>query len=427
MKKKLALLLAAALLLSVTAACGVKPAEKKEDMPSSVAEALATPTPEVTPEPAPAVPAPTPTPTWELASGRVDGVGATYATLTRGELVEVIGEDGDYYVIHYGDLDLYVEKYFIRLSNEPAFSSYTTTARYSGEVYENPYFEGEMLCTYSKYAELTVLDEFGLWALVNVGGRVGYTYSHNMSSSAGYSGGTSGGGGGTTGGGGGNTPGGGGGTTGGGGTSGDGGDISLGDLGFTAASYEAVELATYDMGPKPGEFVSGVATVLADGVEAYLFFISTDAVYMVVDNGDDTRTIFDGKNTVTVPSWAVYLDDYYEVWDGSATSGAEIYDNYRFIGGKNLARNTAVTVIFSTGNYYVVTVDGKTGYMMYSDVSDGETYVDYSGGGNTSGGGGGGNTPSGGDTPGGGDTPSGGDTPGGGTTGGGQEWTDPVF
>ena len=112
MKKIIALTLAMLLLLTL-ASCG-----KKEAEPTTEAATVPTEAPVETPTEAPTEePAPT-EPEWEPGVSRAGYGEAVYDTLCRGDEITVIGEWKDYYVIEGEEVDLLIEKRFVRLSSE---------------------------------------------------------------------------------------------------------------------------------------------------------------------------------------------------------------------------------------------------------------------------------------------------------------------
>ena len=80
----------------------------------------------------------------------------------------------------------------------------------------------------------------------------------------------------------------------------------------------------------------------------------------------------------------------YAQWDGFAGYNAYLYDNYLMQGeGKRLNVNTAITVLWDGGDYYLVSVNEEIGYLPVSEANQNR----YATGGGGGGGGGGDWTP----------------------------------
>jgi hypothetical protein len=164
----------------------------------------------------------------------------------------------------------------------------------------------------------------------------------------------------------------------GGGGSADGGDISLGFGGIvTLSNVEQI-----------GE-VTGTAEVLADGTQVILgYFDREDLAPVVTEEG--FAPAWDGYYTLYLDGLYAYLpqnlallegETPYEQWNGFTGYNGVMYDHYLVLGeGKNLSLNTAVTVLWDGGDFYVVRINNEIGYMAKNQVSK-DRYVVSSGGG----------------------------------------------
>ena len=361
--KLLLLLLVAALILS---ACGTAaPVSTPEPAPEPTA------TPAVTPEPAPEPtpePTPVPEPDTEPGTVRADSFGAVAAILSRGEVLSITGEEGDYYTVDLNGETAWVEKRLVRPAEEEPPEEkemYATTAPL--DLYDNPYFEGDPIATAGLNEKLKVLDIYGDLAVVEKDDVICVMHAGSLQDwPRVYQGGGNGGG----------------------DSSGgqDGGDIQLGARGGISGRW--LFLANGSTG-----------TVVADGTELYCSLLSSGDSVKVLEKDEEVCTLYFGleKVTGTVPRWLIALegDDSYEAWNGYAKYNAFLYPDHRMIKeGESLAVNTVVTVLWDVGNgTYLATVDGETlGYISSDYVSS--SMIQNSGG-------------------------SGGSS--------GQEWTDPVL
>lgn len=363
-----ALLLAFVFLLS---ACGTT-------APEPTPEPTPLPTPAPTPKPTPApTPTPIPEPDTEPGTVRADSFGAVFAHLSRGDVLNITGEEGDYYVVDLDGMTGYVEKRLVRPADEEAPEEREMYAANKPlEMYDNPYFEGEPV-KLKNNEKLNVVDIYGDLAVVE---KEETLYSMHVTSLRDrpivyQSGG-----------------GGGGGDDGGGGSSGgqDGGDIHLGAVIGGAKIRRLADAST--------------GTVVANGTELYCALLSSGDAVKVLEADDETCTLYYSLDvTGTVPRWLIEMegDEGYEPWDGYARPKAVVYPDHRMVQeGTALATNTVVTVLWDIGDgNYVATIDGETlGYIAAQNVQ--ATKIVFS----TGGGGG-----------------------GGGDSSGGQEWTEPVL
>lgn len=158
MKRIIALTLALMLLLTL-ASCGKK--EKVVETTPVVTEpAVETPT-----EPAPTEPAPT-EPEWEPGIARAGYGEGAYETYLRGVEVVVLGEWKDYFVIEGEEVDLLIEKQFVRTESEDPFEERVGYAKWNTEVYDNVYREGESVAKLNSNKKVNVIDGKGDWLLI---------------------------------------------------------------------------------------------------------------------------------------------------------------------------------------------------------------------------------------------------------------------
>ena len=354
MKKLLIFILAAALIL---AGCS---SVKSEDTAASP-----------TPVPTPTVePTPEPTPEWTGAKVRIGNIGAIYTYFDRGEMLNIIDEDGDWYIADLGDVSVFVDKSLVRTEWEEFPEERILYGAKEGFAYSNPYGEGEPVMEIEVNKELNVIDEFGDLMLVEADGVKGYLKSEltrETKVSYGYSGGWDGGGGG-----------------GGGGGGADGGDIQLS---YSSQGYtlQLLTEVTYSF-PYNG-------MVLADEAEGYLTIYKGGESVMVTNRGDEVSTVYDGVNFASVPAWLLIfdLDEPYETWTGYAKSGTLAYNDYRMYDlNRKLDSNTEVEVIYAIGDNLIIEKDDEILFTEKTNISEERISYGYSGGWDGGGGGGGG-------------------------------------
>ena len=352
--KRIYVLLLTGLALTLTACAGpaadtAEPAEIEEQITFESPEPVSSASPEPTPEP---------TPVWQSGIAAGYGIGVLYGKADRGTEVDITGEEGACYIIHFDDTDLYVEKNLVRDIDAAGPAERTAYAWYGAEIYSGPYLTGEPLEKPVLNTVLTVLDEFGDLMLVRTAGSEGYISAalvspvwialpENSDSEAGgqnssdsaYSGGA------------------------------DGGDIPLG-IRETAetpvllsARYEPQSVDTF---PERG-------VILADGTELYLGIVYPGDELMVLSEDKNTAEIYTSRGTGTLPRWAVLLGDEepYGSWTGYASYYAKLYESWRLAGMyEDIYLNSAMTVILETdGGFFVQLADGRYGYMKTEAVS----------------------------------------------------------
>lgn len=314
-----------------------------------------------------------PVPELSMGTALIDDTPAILDTLTRDEVVDVVGEyDDDHYVIKtdlgYG----LVEKELLRMEGEAPYEAWTGYAYWNAEVYDNFHLAGEPVQQLKQDTEVKVLDDLGYCYVVQVEENCGYMNKSSLArwrSSTGGDGGSHGSGGSK------------------GSTGADGGDISLqfqGGITLLAAIEQSGD-------------VVGQATVLADNTEVVLgYFGRGDEIPVVAEDGfaenwDGYVTVYLDGLYAYVPQMLVQKEnaEVYEAWDGYSCWNGVVYDNMYLLGDPidKLYTNVPVHVIAELENCYLVEVEEITGYMSKDVVS--KTRI-YSGGGSDDGGGSGG-------------------------------------
>jgi len=347
MKKNLALLLCALLLLTMTGchkkalitvtASAVENTEGTEPAPTP------TPIPETAPLPA----------TGDPATVMVDRALVIWTLLNKGDSYEIVSEDEDYYTILHSDgVELMVEKRFIRPVTDTTWQDYTSTMAVDTMVYTAPYPKIEVpTIEISCEQQVTVLAELGDVARIRWNNGTqdmeGYVYLDelNLQGSEGTatqkrSNHTSDGQ--------------------------DGGDIDLSGL--------AVQNG------RPSCGTGGI--VLADQVEAYLGIVEINDKVLVtsMDEVGFYAHILMNEHDCLMWKCLLHMDNQepYQAWDGFAGQDAKLYDHYlltREEAAVPLELNTAVHVIFMNELVLVAEVNGTVGYMNPEDISDTEIVV----------------------------------------------------
>ena len=353
MKKVIALTLTVLILLTM-ASCG----KKAEDTTPTVPETTETPVPSETTEPT--IPAPT-EPEWEPGTIRAGYGEAVYRTFEAGTQLKVIGQFKNYYVVEQEDVDLLVHKEMLRMEGEAPFESWNGYSKSGTEVFDNPYMRGESVATLDKNTQVTILESNGGWAYIEWNGGKGYVDA-SMLSKWRISGGSP------------SNDNGGSGNTGGGNN--DGTDVPIGSLTSAEESFQPmVHLLGVYYGPEmEKDFESGMATVLADKTEGYIYLLVRDDEVKVTSYDDNTVTIWLGEEQYAeIPRFLVRLegDTAYESWTGYSRWNGIIYEDYQMDTEKvTLSTNKHVTVLDEVNGCYVVEYEGHIGYMRPDKVSN---------------------------------------------------------
>ena len=353
------------ILLAILAFCAFKPEPTPPVEESSKPESVEPPAP-VEPE-------------WEPGIVIANYAEAIYKSLAMGTQLNVTGQFKDYYVVEGEDFDLLVEKRFVRLASEEAFSGWAGYAYSGAEVFSTVYMrDAEPIAVLESNTELTVEEGKGDWLKVSWADGKGYMLREDVSEYR------LGGGGGSY------TP------------SApaeepaDGTDVPITDLSARGTGNGLVPLGKY-YGPETEtepEFTPGAGVVIAEDIEAYLTLYMRDDEVKVTESDEEYCTIWiEEEIFVKLPRWLVRLegDEAYTSWNGYSAGGAVVYGEYQLRNEtKTLDRNAEVVIIdeipdkysYYYEGCYVVTVDGELGYMLKDEVSDTEfSAPSYSGGG----------------------------------------------
>ena len=371
MKKTIAVLLA--LLTLLLAGCSRQSTQETiaETAPST--EAVTEPSTEATTEPVPTEPE------WEAGSVRAGYGEAVYCTLEKGQEVTITGEFGNYYVIAGEELDLLVDKTFLRLEEDEVFEPRTGYIKWNTLVYPDAYMESTDTVKPSINTKVTVTEGKDNWLHIQWDGGSGYVTADRISNYP-SGGGSSGGDGGGAGGGG----------------NADGSDVPMGSLAYRQEAPHISLLGVYH-GPKFTDLEDTTAKALVPDTRAYItLLLRNDTVKVVEADENSCRIYLDGWYA-DVPRFLTRLDedDTYEAWSGYARYGAVLYEEYKMRTElRKVSTNTAIQVLDELPGCYVVEIDGQLGYMALDKVS---LYRSSSGGSSDGGGGGGGGGSTGGD------------------------------
>ena len=352
MKKVIALTLTVLILLTM-ASCGKK-AEETTPV-TTVPETTEAPVPSETTEPT--IPAHT-EPEWEPGTIRAGYGEAVYRTFEAGTQLKVISQFKNYYVVEQEDVDLLVHKEMLRMEGEAPFESWNGYSKSGTEVFDNPYMRGESVATLDKNTQVTILESNGGWAYIEWNGGKGYVDA-SMLSKWRISDGSPSSDNGNTGGG-----------------NKDGTDVPIGSLTSAEESFQPkVHLLGVYYGPEmEKDFESGMATVLADKTEGYIYLLVRDDEVKVTSYDDNTVTIWLGEEQYAeIPRFLVRLegDTAYESWTGYSRWNGIIYEDYQMDTEKvTLSTNKHVTVLDEVNGCYVVEYEGHIGYMRPDKVSN---------------------------------------------------------
>ena len=269
------------------------------------------------------------------------------------------------------ELDLLVEKRFVRLDSEDPFESWDGYAMSGTEVFDNVYLRGEAIANLGRNTKVTVLEGKGDWLQIEWDGGSGYVDASKISkwyinSGSGSSGGSSGGS---------SAP-------------ADGSDVPLDRLSARDFQAELTLLGAYYGPEMEEELETGMGAVLAQDVEAYICLLLRDDEAKVTEYDEETITIWlENDLYAQLPRWLLRLegDEEYESWTGYSKWSGKVYEEYQMRNVQmTLTTNKQVTVLDELPDCYVVEVDGQIGYMELGDVSA-NRYV-TSGGGSSGGG-----------------------------------------
>jgi len=361
MKKSTILLLAAVMLL----AAGCAP-QQTPVPPATEVTAPPTTAPEIT-VPETTVPETTeatePVPETEDCTVQVNNSPAILMRLSRGDVVDVVGEYDETHFAVKTDLGYgLMEKQLLRFAEAEAYEGWTGYAYSGAEVFDNYQLLGQSVRTLSRNTEVEVVEALQWCYLVRNGDSWGFVALDGLSRTYLRSGGGGGGGGGA-----------------------DGGDITMGTFG-------GIQLLSVI--EQTGE-VTGQAEVLIDEAPVILgYFQRGDVVPVVTEEG--FAPAWEGYATVYFDGIYAYMpqkyaqaagQEAYEPWDGYSSRNAKLYKNPALQGDTldQLSVNTVVTVLWDAGDCYVVSAEGVIGCMAKGSVS---TSKHATGGGGGGGGGG---------------------------------------
>ncbi len=347
MKKIISIILAVLFVLSM-AACSTQASETPAATEAPAAVPAAPEAPATTEEPAPTEPV------WEPGIARAAYGELEYKKFMRGDIVNVIGEWKDYYIVEGEDVDLLVEKRFVRLGSEGEYESWTGYSFSGTEVFGNGYLEGDVLAELSVNQTVNVLGGGEGWLYIEYEGGSGYVDEAGISRNyiVYYAGnGGSGGGGG-------------------------GGDINL-------------DLVAY-FGPEMSE-LKGSAIVGADGIRGSLCVTLRGDILKVTSYDEEVCNIYLEGFEAKLPRWLVQMegDAAYESWVGYTKSNTKAYEEYRMRNELTVfGFNDEVKVVDELPMCYVIELaDGSFAYVELDGISE-TMNVYYVGDGGSGGGGG---------------------------------------
>ena len=279
----------------------------------------------------------------------VDHVSAVLTQLSRGDTVEILGEQENCYIVDSEKGQGLLEKRLVRTSGEANYETWTGYAKYGALLHQTYHLtdDGGVMSTNTK---VQVLEDLIWCYLVQVEDTYGFVATDQISKQPLRSSSGSDEGGGN-----------GGGSSGGGPSFGqDGGDISL--TAFSSGSVSPVLLSNHATG-----------TVIADGAELCVGYYNRNDTVKVTQYTEDTCAIYCDGVYAFVPRMFVRLekDPVYETWTGYARWNAGVYQDYHLYGDpvKTLQTNAEVTVIGDLGYCYLIETEGEFGMMRPDEVS----------------------------------------------------------
>lgn len=292
----------------------------------------------------------------------------SYKKLNRGDVVEIIEEEGNYYYIDNNGIVLAISKDHIRTENEEQFIEYIGYTRSGCGLYSDIDLS-DRINVFSLNDTVTVKDEFLGVLYVEYNGKIGYMLpsqvsdsklseyvapkkddisieSYDNSSSGSNSGGNDSGSAQDS------TPS---------QTSGDGDDISLAYYN----PHSTIKLLADTNNLK--------GFILVDNTEAYIAILNrNDDVYIVGENDNNYYIVFEGRKCEINKKYIRKNNEpEYEKWEAYAYGGTVIYEDYLCSKTlKTLQTNDIVSVIDNVDGICVVEYDNnKIGYVDYDDLS----------------------------------------------------------
>lgn len=353
------------------AGCGCSRAEAE---PTAVPTGAPTEAPTAAPTEAPTEPAPT-EPEWQPGLARATHTEALHTLLNKGDEVEVVGKFEHYFIISSEPYDLLVDEYYVRLSSEDAFESWTGYSRHNRPVFDSVYMRNEPIARLATNTKLTILEAKGDWVYVEWKDGKGYMKEEDVSKYRLTNGGGSGSSGGAP---------------------VDGTDVDVGSLSATTGGHNGIVTLGAYYGPEmEADFEKGKGIVLAEEIEAYITAFDFGEEMKVVEYDEEFCTIYlDTDLTARVRRDLVKLegDTEEEPWIGYSRSNAVVFEEYqrRDEWGK-LKLNTEVQVLYQLPGMsyldegvYAVSIDGEILYMQIDSVSKTKIRPAAGGGGSSS-------------------------------------------
>ena len=300
-----------------------------------------------------------------------DKAKVVYTTFARGDEIEIIDEDQDFYYINYQDLKLFVDKRFVRLSSEGDFESYNGYSKSGVLIFSDPDLENN-IGTLTLNQQVEVLDSFAGVTFVKLeDGTEGYVVNEMISKTPFtvyvpkvvvpeeeyYSGG-----------------GGGGGSSapsepqtdlGGGGGSGDSQEPSVSLYVNNIYTLLAAENTDYVNISYTLLASEKTGKVLVDNTKVYIAMFDRGEEVSVIEF-DEAKLVVDGRFGTIDPDYIEEAGYNYANWNGFTKGGTPVYSDYDF---ENLIQtcsiNTQVEIIDEVKDRYIVKLDnGQEGYVL---------------------------------------------------------------
>lgn len=120
--------------------------------------------------------------TYETGKCIVSDAYASYVTFNRGEQIDIVNDDGDFYYVDYNGVLLAIDSNYIRTQNDPVFEEYTGYTKKKAKLYSDANCEEEIK-SFKLNDEVKVIDKFLDVAIVEVDGEVCYMNVDNISKS----------------------------------------------------------------------------------------------------------------------------------------------------------------------------------------------------------------------------------------------------
>ena len=300
--------------------------------------------------------APTPTYTPEPVgidgTALVDNTDIIFRWLGLNEKVDIIGEEGQYYVAIVDNTKVLIDKRLLYLEQDTLYEIWSGYAAKNSMLFDNYFLEGAPSRTLNLNDAVTVLDDLGFCYRIEANGVPGYIKATEVSNTKYYAGSNDGGSGGSSG--------------------SDGGDIVLPGFHGDKVSFSRTSIAI----ARENESVIFPTTGItrADNVEVYLGFINRDSIIKVIDeNYPFLNVLFEGKQGV-IRAQLIKLPSQEEMstWNGYTKKDASYYSSYHFISNDPVGKlgvNTPVTVLYEINGCYMVDVEGGHWFIPTEQIS----------------------------------------------------------